>query len=212
MKRIPLWSGVVILLLPGALQGAFVQNAPTTIPAMHIEGLGVPEVLRKAAEQANVQIGLEADVIYGKEKRESLDFHGGTIVQFAEECAALLEGASWKISSGNGILLSRPSKAAKVGQTNINYPGISNATRKQVWYSLLHQPVLEQALASSSCTRLDGFWGSEWKGDQPTISISPGARSLQEIMQITLAQSDRHYWNILNNIRNGQCEVIIQAW
>jgi hypothetical protein len=54
MKR----SGIVISLLPGALRGAFVQDVPATIPAMHIEGLGISEILRKAAEQADVHICL----------------------------------------------------------------------------------------------------------------------------------------------------------
>ena len=54
------------LLLTG-VQSAVAQVASRQIAPLHVEGLGVPQIVRNVAKQTQVVFGLEANVLLGSE-------------------------------------------------------------------------------------------------------------------------------------------------
>ncbi len=198
---------------------SYAQNfADRRVAAIRIEELGVPAVLREVSRQAQVTIGLEMDLIMGKEKRIELNFPGGPIADLANMCASLLQGASWKTVDDRSIVISQPGKASVLAAVSMEYPGFTNATREKVWSDLMwsdhlsNRPEIEGWLRSEKCGALTLLRGHEWQGDGQTISIPRGSISLEHLLATAASSSDSHYWSILKNTREGQCEILVTLW
>jgi len=208
----------LFLLVNGKPNFSMAQNlVDKRVEAMHIEELGISGVLREVSKQTNLTIGLEMDLIIGKEKRISFDFHGGTVADLANLCTSLLQGASWRIVDGRSIVISQPGKALLLAELPIEFSGVINATRRQIWFDLMwsdlsNHPEIEGWLRSENCRRLALLGGHEWQGDSQSISIPKGMISLEHLLAVAAESSDVHYWSVLKNTREEQCEIILTLW
>jgi hypothetical protein len=209
----------LLLVLNGRPDISLAQNlADKQVEAMHIEELGVPAVLHEISRQAHVTIGLEMDLILGKERHVELNFPGGTITDLANMCTSLLQGASWKIVDNRSIVISQPGKASLLAAVPIQYAGVTNATRQQVWSELIwsdhlsNRPEIEAWLRSERCGTLTLLRGHEWQGDRQTISIPRGSMSLGRLLATAASSSDTYYWSILKNTRDERCEIVVTLW
>jgi hypothetical protein len=210
---------LLLLVLNGRPNISFAQDlTDKRVEAMHIEELGVPAALREISRQANVTIGLEMDLMLGKEQHIQLNFPGGTITDLANMCTSLLQGASWKIVDNRSIVISQPGKASVLSAVSIEYAGVTNATRQKIWSGLVwsdhlsNHPEIEDWLRAEKCTTLTLLRGHEWHGDRQTISIPRGSMSLERLLATAASNSDAHYWSILKNTREEQCEILVTLW
>ena len=62
------------------------------------------------------------------------------------------------------------------------------------------------------CKEMNLFRGYEWAGDSPTITIPARNLTLEQAMALAVRQSGRFYWSVLDNLREGQCEVSVTVW
>lgn len=68
-----------------------------SVRPFHAAGLGVPSVIKDISSITGIIIGLEADVIFGKESRIQFDFPGRTVEDLARRCATLIDQGTWKV-------------------------------------------------------------------------------------------------------------------
>jgi hypothetical protein len=188
------------------------QATSRRIPPLHAEGLGVPQIIRNVAWKTQVVFGLEANVVFGSETTISFDFRGGTIRQLADQLAALLPGASWREIDGAGIVIFRDSKASELAKTQITFWGANKATLRQTWEMLTAEPELKALMRDKGCKEMNLFRGHEWEGDTPIITIPAGNPTLEHVAALAASKSGRFYWSILDNLREGQCEVSVAVW
>jgi hypothetical protein len=186
--------------------------ANTNVQQIHIDALGIPAALREVSRQTHVTIGLEMDVVMGTESRIIFDFPGGTISDLAKRCTSLVEGASWKIMDGRSIVIVKSGKASLLSRARISYPGVENATRQQVWSDLSNRPEIGKWLHDEGCSRLALLSGHEWRGDTPTITIPKAELKLEDILDRAASSASGVSWSVLQNSRDGQCEIIITLW
>jgi len=177
---------VASLLLFGNVLRVSAANDFTSgrVQEVHVRGLGVPAVLREISREAHVTIGLEMDLIMGKESQIKLDFPGGTITELAKICTSLLQGASWRIVDGKSIVISQPGKASTLASVLINSSGTKNATRQQVWSDLSRKPEIKSWLRSEGCVDLSLLTGHEWIGDSAAISFPKGTMSVETLLSM----------------------------
>lgn len=190
---------------------SYLSDAP--VQAVHAEGLGVASVLREVSRETNMTIGLEMDLVLGQESHVRLDFPGGTISDLATMCATLVKGGAWRIIDSHNIVISAPGEASELASIPISHPGASSSTRRQVWSDLSSRPEITNWLSHAGCRRSELFTGHEWQGDAPRISITRRTMTLEQLLNSAAAASaNDHFWSVLKNTREGQCEVIITLW
>jgi len=202
----------VLTLAAGTLGSEQGDFSTMKVRSMHVEGWGLSGVMQQVANQENLTVGIEMDVVMGAEGHVTLDFDEGTVAQLAEKSAALVKGTSWKILNNRSILLYKTGKAEGFAGLKIEYPGQIDATRRQVWEDLSNRAEMQKWLSLEGCKRQDIFRRNEWAGDKPSITIPKGTFSLGEILETATIQSDRHFWSILSNTREGQCEIFTTLW
>jgi hypothetical protein len=212
MRRI-LVSTLALLALAGGSLGFGQDNfSGQTVHALHVEGWGADDVLRRVATQADLKIGLELDVVMGKEGHVELDFAGGTVTDLAVKCAALVPGGSWKIVNDRSLLIYVPGKATSFSALRIGYPARSHATRRQIWDDLSNRAEIADWLQPKDCKQMEIWSSDRWRGDGMTISMPSGPMNLGDVLEIASSQSNNHYWSILANSRAGQCEIWMTLW
>jgi hypothetical protein len=206
-------SSVVLLPFLGGSIGFGQQDfSKQTVQALHIEGWGLADVMSKVASQTQITIGVELDVVMGTEGHVELNFDGGTVADLAQKCVALTQGVSWKIVNNHSLLIYLPGRATSFSATQVQYHGVTGATRRQVWEDLSDHPEIESWLRSKNCKRMNIWSGDPWRGDGPSISIPRGGITLGDILETAASKSDNHFWSILGNSREGQCEMWISLW
>lgn len=208
MIRILIFVALLITGLPNPVaQGSSRQIAP-----LHVEGFGVPGIVRNVAQATHVVFGIEANMLLGSETRMNFDFTGGTLAQLADQLAALLPGASWRQIAGAGIVIYRDGKAVELAKTEISLSGVRKATLRQTWELLTAQPELKTLMRDEHCKEMNLFRGHEWANDSPTITLPAGTVTLEQAIALAVTKSGRFYWTVLDNLREGQCEISIAVW
>jgi hypothetical protein len=180
-----------------------------TVQVLHVGGWGLADVMRQVADQTHLTIGVELDVDVPMAGHLELEFPGGTVADLASKCAALMHGASWRIVNNRSLFIYLPGKATSLSEQRIEYPGMSQARRQQVWEDLSNRPEIDNWMQKNGCKRQDIFIGDFWRGDKPTISIPAGIITLGDMLEIASSESTRHFWKILENSHEGQCLISI---
>jgi hypothetical protein len=214
IMRMKLVTAFALLALFGAPVGFGQEDfAKHPVPALDLEGFGLLEVMHHIADQTHLTIGVERDVVMAKAGHLELDFPGGTVADLAVKCAALMQGASWKIVNNRSLLVYIPGKAASLSALRIQYPGIVQATRHDLWEDLSNHREVDSWLQKNGCKREEIWMGDRWRGDGPGISIPSGSITLGDLLETAANQSDDHFWSITKNSSDGQqCGVSIWIW
>ncbi len=110
-----------------------------------------------------------------------------------------------------------PGKHCFLGNCQLNSPGLPTLLVGRFgfdlkWSDLSNHTEIEGWLRSQNCRRLALLGGHEWQGDSQSISIPKGMISLEHLLAIAAESSDVHYWSILKNTREEQCEIILTLW
>jgi hypothetical protein len=209
MKRTLRGASALLVLCGGSLCLGQSDFSKQTVQAIHVEGWGLDEMMHQVADKTHLAIGVELDVVVAKAGHFELDFPGGTVSDLASKCAALMHGASWRIVNNRSLFIYLPGKATSLSEQRIQYPGMSQARRQQVWEDLSNRPEIDNWMQKSGCKRQDIFIGDFWRGDKPTISIPAGTITLGDMIEMASSQSTRHFWSIVNDSNNGACLIAI---
>lgn len=212
MKKKSVVGMILFAFCAATLMHAQADLARQSVPALQIEGWGLEDVMHQVASKTQLTIGLELDLVMGTEGHVKLDFPGGTVTELADKCAALMPGVSWKIVYNRSLLLYLRGKATALSEQKIEFDGVTNATHEQVWRLLMQNTKFNEWLEAQACKSWFDLGGGRSQQDRAVISIPSGQISIGDLLESAAVQSSKHFWSLLGNTRNGQCEVWIALW
>lgn len=173
----------------------------------NLEGFGLGGLLLGLSKQYHAPLGYEDVVVYREMHVVDVQISGTNL---AEDIIRVIGNypryAALKVDSGD-LFITQSGIPSTPGDIPVNYPGVSNATRKMFWESIYKLPEVNDWLQANGCQRRDDLSSKQWRGDMAVINIVRGVTTLRDLLDQAAIQSDKHLWQILRSQEVSGCII-----